>query len=358
MELVLLNPSHADAFLEVVDDPEARQNFSAFNAEKDEIVSGLERLNDDPATKKYWGLFLEDGTLAGYIALQKSHGIWKLLKKLKDKEAGISDIDDLSELDETDAQRKRRVHCEEYQSPYAVDVVVHPKYRGKGIAQAAIAEVVAYALKAGIPDLYFEVHQENKASLKLIKSIKAEHITAIDNYFYPGYLYHLNLAAQPETREKVKSMINSLDTIEEKSAYNRWREFTAQVPELLPHKDIMHALFLAISEKGAHIKFVPDSDRCHWQDEVFDKMVYIGTKKRDAPLSLIWSIAHEYGHLCQPDPIDLEKKYCTREKYLREADAWDIAEVWLSDKPFFQHNWPDFIRFRNSRLESYLPREG
>lgn len=355
IQLKHLDQSHADAFFQVVDDPDVRKYFSAFNAKKEEITAGMDLLSTNPISKQYWGIFLEDGTLVGFVALQKNHGIWTILKKMQDTEAGINEADNLDSLDETEPQRKRRMDCEQYQSPYALDVVIHPQYRGRGIAKETIAEVTAYALKAGIAELYLEVHQENTVSLQLIKSLNAELITKTDNLLYPSELYRLSPSAEPQTPEQIKQAMRELPTQAEKTAYHRWAELSGLFPELWAHKELLNALFLAILRKKARIEWLSDIDSCRCREIIFEKFVYIGTKKRQDPLSLIWSIAHEYGHLCQAPPTDLEKKYCTREKYLREVDAWNIAETWLQDQPFYQHHWPDFIRFRNSRLESYLP---
>ncbi|SFA38297.1 Protein N-acetyltransferase, RimJ/RimL family [Pedobacter suwonensis] len=343
--LLHLTTEHAEELYNLVDDEEVKRYFSSFNGEKDEIISQLVGLNQNLRKQQYWGIFNTDRVLVGYISIKANLDI------IKTQDPEI-DTDALFEmLNESPVQGKKREERELLKAPFAVDFVTHRDFRTKGLAFMAIELLKDYAKSAGITALYFDVHQENIGSKNLMTKIGAVHLKDSDNLLYPSGIYELSLKEGPK---EIADFISS-HSLERQKPYNMARQMISQVPELFNQREILIELFERIFEKIPRIETCPDIESCCLKTEFNERHMEIGTKRRENPLTLIFSIAHEYGHLLQPLPSELEKKPFSREKYLREAQAWDLAEDFLRGFPLYLYHWPEFIRFRNSRLESYLP---
>ncbi|MEZ2338775.1 GNAT family N-acetyltransferase [Mucilaginibacter sp. RCC_168] len=352
-EIKLLNfqPKDAEAFIAMVGDTEIKAYYAEFNDEEEVILSKFNGLNTDIPFVQYWGIFNAGGVLVGFASLKKSHSIFKTLQKLEQKKADDTNVD--IEI-ETDGQVKRREWREKVQAPFTIDIAVHRDYRKQGIARAALNQVYQYATEAGLKEVYFEVGHDNEKSQLLIESLSAEIVTTAENH-YGHDLYRLPVYVEPVPDAELLQAIKDEKNDAEKILLVKWRYIVRAIPELTPHRKLIIDLFTAIILKKGSIDFHDRHEGCSHSSFLGHHTVNISLKSRPDPITIIWSIAHEYGHLLQDPASDDEQKLYTRKNFIREEDAWKKAEEWLKEKPMFIYNWPNFTRFRHRRLEDYLP---
>ncbi|SHM93454.1 GNAT family N-acetyltransferase [Mucilaginibacter sp. OK098] len=350
IEFRLLKDTDEDSFIEMIADPSIKEYFEELNYDEQTIRYKFRGLNERTSYMQYWGIFLPDGKLAGFLSLKKSHAIFKSLLK-KEKLQGEEDSDEL--LIESDDEVNLREWLETIKSPYTAEIAIHPNFRRKGIGRAALLKVHDYAASVNLKEIYFEVREDNEASAKLIAGLFPEPvISAKDHYGHD--LFRLAVKWTPSSADDMRNELKALNSTEEKKLFNHWRQMVTAIPEITPHRELVMQLFKVIYAGGASIDMKEEYQGCHHINDWFEKKIIISLKKRPEPLTIIWSIAHEYGHLLQNEASDAEKKLYTIEKFKREEDAWKKAEEWLTDKPFFIFNWRDFFRFKHCRLNNYL----
>ncbi|MDB5123693.1 MAG: Acetyltransferase protein [Mucilaginibacter sp.] len=353
VQLQYLHRADPEAFYQVASDPDVVKFFDQFRElSKEQILQTLPIINEHPAYCQYWGIYVDNQALIGFIALKKSHDAFKALEHEKTKLPGyVPDINALAEaIDKpnlTDAREKAL-------SPYTVDIALLKDYRGKGYALAAFKTVAVYCAKAGINELYFEVRPDNTSSLKLMSTVGAELLIPAEIEVWPA-IYRLPIKFKPPTTEQVHERLRQLQGTPEVSGYNDWRRMVKDVPELAPHDELMTDLFTAVHAKGVRVEFCIRRPDCHLDRTRYEKVLTVGLANRDDPLSIIWSIAHEYGHACQEFPTENETVLFSQAKYERETDAWNKGEQWLKNKIYYCHNWPSFIHLSHQRLNKYLP---
>lgn len=336
-------------FLAMVDDEEIKANFDEFKLEKEIIGYKFSGLNDEIPLSQYWGIFLTDSTLVGFIALKKSHAIFKTLDRLKQETIADVDVDITFETNE---QRLRREWREKIKAPYAVDVAVHKDYRRKDIARKALNKIYAYAASAGLKEIYFEVREDNRASKALIAGFDPKKtVSAADHYGHEIFRLDVNTAV-PSKEELLEEIRKA--PAGDKSLLITWKHTVTAFPDLAPHRKLILSLFRQILAHGADLVTTDQCKGCRHVVEYDKKKIIVCLAKRENPLTLVWSLAHELGHLKQEEAKGLECKDFTLEKFMREEDAWKIAEKLLSDEPLFIYNWDSFFQFRHERLESYL----
>ena len=282
--------------------------------------------------------------------MKRNHSIFKTLKKIEQEKSGV--IDDFEF--EPDEQINKREKLEKLQSPYAIDIAIHPSHRQQGIGKAGLKQVFQYAAEAGLKECYFEVREDNGKSQQLISGFNPEKVINAQQH-YGHDLYRLPIVNQYATDEELKQQIKDEENAEKKKLIVKWRFLVLAIPELTPHRTLILELFEAIALKGASIDFHDKHEGCSHSNLFGHHTVNISLIPRPSPISLIWSIAHEYGHLLQRDAVGDEKTPFTYKRFLREQDAWLKAGDWLKDKTLFIYNWPDFVRFSHRRLEDYLP---
>jgi RimJ/RimL family protein N-acetyltransferase len=342
--------SNAEEFYDMVNDASIKEFIEELDAPKDQVLCKFNGLNDNIYYHQYWGIFKPDGTLVGFISLKKNKSIYKALAA-KDL-APTQSVDDF-ELP-TEEEVKDREWRAKVNAPYAIDVVIHRNYRKFGFAQAAIRKIIAYASAAGVKRLYFEINAYNEKSLQMIESLHCRSVIDAANH-YGHEVFEYELIPSKLTTAEIMHELNTLPNDQERNAFNFWRQMTDSFPELIFHRDILTSFYNAIVVRDVIIKPTDNVSSCQYTTDLYENLLWVSLQPREEQLTIIWSIAHEYGHMCQPEATVLERKLHTREKYLREADAWDKAELWLKDKTIYLHNWPSFIKFRDSRLENYLP---
>jgi ribosomal protein S18 acetylase RimI-like enzyme len=351
LKLAHFSSEDESAFIEMVADPDIQKYFQELDNDIEIIRYKFRGINEDIVAAQYWGIYNKDGVMVGFCALKKSLNVYHTLKTIsQDKTDEIND--DL--IFETPEEEKKRKWREKFRSPYVVDIAVHKNFRGRKIGKLCLTKVLDYVALAAIKEVYFEVHEDNKPSINLIEGLEPELIA--DASVHNGHrLYRLSTKLVMPNAEALRSECLSLIATKDKNLCNHWRKTVIFVPELNPHRQIITELYGAIITEGARLDPNENMKYCRHTNDYIDKAVIVGLQQREDPLTLIWSIAHEYGHILQNEAKEKERQDYTREKYLREADAWDKAEKWLFDKPFYIYNWSSFIRFRNKRLESYLP---
>ena len=338
-----------DAFMQMVADPEIKEYFDELDDDDEMIRYKFMGINDNILSSQYWGIYLPDGELAGFVSLKKRHAIYKTLHKKNHQPTG--DIDELTF--ESNEETKAREWREKINSPYAADVAIHPNFRRRGIGKAALIELQKYAASVSLNAIYFEVREDNDPSSSLIAGMAPKQMATAEEHYYHD-LYRFDIEWQPMSGDEMKEELKKMKTTEDKILYNHWRQIVTAIPELTTHRDLVMKLFKAILAEGAMIDMKEEYTSCHHIKDLFEKAILISLKKRDEPLTIIWSIAHEFGHLLQEEATDEEQKLYTIEKFRREEDAWKKAEQWLSIEPFFIFNWRDFFKFRHDRLNNYL----
>jgi len=192
-------------------------------------------------------------------------------------------------------------------------------------------------------------------SLKLMSAFGCELVIPTEIENWPD-IYQLGIKIpEAPSREKELERLRELQNIPEINGYNDWRAIIKQIPELVPHEKLLTDLFTAVHAEGSRIEFDEKRNDCHFESDGYEKILTIGTTKRNDPLSIIWSIAHEYGHACQKYATANEKVLFSQANYEREADAWNRGQQWLRNTIYYRHNWPSFINLLHQRLQKYLP---
>lgn len=343
-----------DTFYEMTRDKAIQDYFMDLADEEYMVKARFEGINSDIPLMQYWGIFQKED-LVGFACLKGNPTIFRTLEE-KAKGPAVDDPDDPEYLTfETKEEKEKREWREKLIAPFSIDIAVHGDHRGKGIGKAAIQWVSGYAAAAGIDEVYFEIRKDNEASKKMLAGHSLS--LAADSTEHSGHdLYRMQINFDAPSPEKLREELALLkDTPDKQRLFNHWRNTVINIPELAPHREIIMDLYQAILDKEAILDIDVKWSSCHHTSELFEEKILVSLQKREDPTTLIWSIAHEYGHLLQEEARGNERKLYTKEKYLREADAWDKAEAWLKDKPFYMYNWSSFIRFRNNRLEKYLP---
>lgn len=335
-----LTNTNDDQFYDLVNDDVVKKYFDSFNGEREEILSRVININENPSKQYYWGIFNQVGFLIGFISLKATPSLLLPIEQ---------DLDTLMNM--TDEDKKKQNAYRLSIAPFSVDFVIHRNFRKCGVARQAIQFIKNYAGEAGLKHLYFEVHQENQPSHELMLKINAVEVDASDSLYYPSKTYRLDLQ---ETDEELSDFLTSRSE-NNRDGYNMTRKFISRIPAYYRYRKILIELFELILTKKVIIDFNETSEYCKLRTDCWNTTLIIGNKPREDIKTMIWSLAHEYGHLLQGKPTEKQKKRYTREKFDREAEAWNLAEEWLKSKPLYLFQWQNFIRTRNSRLESYLP---
>ncbi|RZJ84950.1 MAG: GNAT family N-acetyltransferase [Chryseobacterium sp.] len=336
-----LTNANTEQFYDLVNDDDVKKYFDSFNGDREEILSKLININENPSKQYYWGIFNQEGFLFGFISLKATPSL------LPPKE---QDLDTLMNMTDDDKEEQNAYRLSI--APFSVDFVTHRNFRKCGIARQAIQFIKSYAGEPGLKHLYFEIHLDNQPSHGLMRKINAVEVNASDSLFYPSKSYRLYLK---ETDEELNIFLTSRSDNNRKG-YNMTRQFISSMPVYFQYRKILIELFELVLTKKVIIAFDEANEYCKLRTDCFDTTLIIGTKPREDIKTMIWSLAHEYGHLLQGKPREKQKKRYTKEKFDREAEAWDLAEEWLKSKPLYLFQWQNFIRMRNSRLESYLPK--
>ncbi|WP_179414533.1 GNAT family N-acetyltransferase [Mucilaginibacter sp. E4BP6] len=311
-------PEDQQQFVAMVDDPEIKNYYREFNDDYEVILSKFNGINTNVPAVQYWGIFDAGNELAGFITLKRNHSVFKTLQKLEQSATGDAGNDFTFETDE---QIKKRERLEKLQSPYAVEIAIHPAHRERGFARLALTQVYEYAAKAGLKEIYFEVRQDNEKSRSFIESLRpVKVVTAEDHHGHDLYCLRVTIKPVPDA-ELLEQIKAEKDMAKQKLLVN-WRYLVRDVPELTPHRELVMELFEAIALKGASIDFHKKHEGCSHSIVLDHHFVNISLSSRPDPTTLIWSIAHEYGHLLQEDAQGDEKSIYTYKRFLREQDAW------------------------------------
>jgi len=137
---------------------------------------------------------------------------------------------------------------------------------------------------------------------------------------------------------------------------NIMRETLARFPVLAGYKDILSFVFMAFFRHGGLVRFDEYAVGAYVNPDrlkgCYVYNLFIGIKDRVDPLTIVWSILHEYGHTLQPNITD-EIHISPVLTLEREADAWDRAENKLMDFNISPADLESFKTFRGARLQSY-----
>lgn len=343
-------PEDLPAFLAMVSDTGIKAYFEEFNQEEEFISYKFNGINEDVPYVQYWGIFLPDGMLAGFISLKKSGVIQRTLQQLSVPPE--TDNDHFEIL--SDNQIKQRKWRETIKAPYCADLAIHPDHRRKGIARTALTWLNDYAASVGQKEICLEVQEGNTASAQLIAGTAAELvIPAARHYGHDVYKFQVkvpvpDLATMLEDAKAAKGEDST-------QVLNMLRYIVRAFPGLYAHRELLLELLWAIKNKGAGLEAKSGCIGCKHDVRAYVHWVVVCLGERPEPITLLWSLAHELGHLMQQDPTERELREFTIEKFRREEDAWKKAETWLNDKPLFLYQWESFFRFRHERLNSYTP---
>lgn len=197
LTLKLIEKEDGEDLFHVVDDGEVRSYFADFNCTKEEILEGIETLNNNPTNHSHWLLKSDVGTV-GYISLKKSISVFDFLNpappiNYDDPDFSLDLELDLS-LEETRKRNKDEYDRKMLLAPYAIDIIIHKDFRAKGVAHEAFLMVCKKALLDGITEIYLEIHKDNKPSLSWAQNkLGAILVGSPDNYFYPSDIFKINL---------------------------------------------------------------------------------------------------------------------------------------------------------------------
>jgi len=343
LRLIALEMAHAEAFYDLVNDDEVRSFFEHFCNTKEDILARMPDKATEPDNQEYW-LIAEGDAIVAYATIKKNTTIYDALHP--EPELDVDDPEFLAAFDRTQEQQQSFDIAKEAEkkrlAPFAVDIIVHRGYRKRGIALRAFELLAELAKARGVDEVYLEVHRDNEASGKMVQKLRSELVATNDRFYYPSSIYRYPISFL-KTERQFRSF---------------WRELLSFVPELQPHLELLREWFYSMSTAFVVNRFNKETTLCklgqelQYQNRMFS--LQIGVAKRDDPLTLIWSLFHEFGHFCQPEPTEAEMRDNTQEKYEREADAWRIAEEKLSGELFYQENKHSFEHYRNEALKSYL----
>jgi ribosomal protein S18 acetylase RimI-like enzyme len=343
LQLIPLEAAHSEAFYDLVNVDEVRSFFEHFCAAKEEILARMPDVAEDLTEQEYW-LVKQGQTIVAYATIKKNTGIYDAIHPPAPFDP--DDPDFLASFDRTPEEQEAIDQAlaleKKNAAPYAVDIIVHRDHRKQGLAFRSFELLAELAKTRGAEEVYLEVHRDNAASRKLVEKLRSKWVLTNDRIYYPSSIYQYP--------------IKFLKT--ERQFQSFWRELLSFVPELKPHRELLREWFYSMSTAHVDKRFAKDTTLCKLGQELQyqNRMFYlqIGVAKRDDPLTLIWSLFHEYGHFCQDEPTEAEKKDHTQEKYDREADAWRIAEEKLRAESFYQDNKRSFELYRDEALKSYL----
>lgn len=137
---------------------------------------------------------------------------------------------------------------------------------------------------------------------------------------------------------------------------NITRETLRRYPVLADYSEILTFVFMAFFRQGGLVRFDEHSVGASVQPGmlkgcyVYD--LFIGIKDRVDPITLVWSVLHEYGHTLQQKITD-EIHLSPVLKLERETDAWNRAEHKLTDFNISAADLESFRSFREQRLQCY-----
>ena len=137
---------------------------------------------------------------------------------------------------------------------------------------------------------------------------------------------------------------------------NIMRETLSRYPVLSTYSEIITFVFMAFYRQGGLVRFdeyaVGASVKPGMLKGCYVYDLFIGIKDRLDPVTLVWSVLHEYGHTLQPNITD-EIHLSPVLKLERERDAWKRAEHKLMDFNISAADLESFRSFRESRLQRY-----
>lgn len=337
-------------FLALAAATDIKAHFDEFNLDQEIIAYKFGHLNDDIPYTQYWGIFLPDDDLAGFIGLKKSPVIYGALQK-----QAAPPKTDKELVFETLEQETHGKWREKIKAPYSADVAIHPDHRRKRLAQAALNWLYCYTAAAGLREFYLEVREDNTASGQLIRCLDPELVVEAAIHFgHDLYRVEINIPARSST-----SLLEDIRTADsgEKETYTVLRHCLMAFPVLSAYRDLLLELFRAMKSLKAELVTTDQCRGCSHEIDELTRRVIVCLRERPDPLTLVWSLAHELGHLLQDEPQGNERREFTLQKFRREEDAWKQAERWLDNKPLFLFQWEHFYKFRHERLESYFPSE-
>lgn len=350
IQLRHFQPEDRAAFLTLAGDLAIKTYFEEFDLSEELIGAKFGGINDDIPFVQYWGIFLADDTLVGFAALKKSTAIWRTLQK-----KAVPPLDETRDeiVFESREQEERRKWREKTNAPYSADVAIHSAYRRKYLATAALDWLYNYTAAAGLDAFYLEVREDNAASAQLVQRLRPQLlVNAADHHGHD--LYHV--AVEPLARSSA-SLLEDIRTadVAEKETFTVLRHCLMAFPALSAQREVLLGLLRAMKAMKAELVTTDHCNGCSHEIDELQRRIIVCLKQRPDPLTLIWSLAHELGHLQQEEPNAKERREFTLEKFHREEDAWKNAERWLADQPLFWYQWEHFFRFRHERLESYFP---
>ncbi|MFC7524152.1 hypothetical protein ACFQRK_09375 [Parapedobacter sp. GCM10030251] len=142
---------------------------------------------------------------------------------------------------------------------------------------------------------------------------------------------------------------------------NNLRQVSDKVPGSSKYMNILDDLLELFYQKDTAIVVDANLEKSRLEQTLNNHenrnfRLYIGISNRTEPLEVIWSLLHEYGHLLQRPPTDLEQTDGTPEKYEREKDAWRKAEDKFTEYSALCTYFDNFQAYREFSESSYKPK--
>ena len=143
--------------------------------------------------------------------------------------------------------------------------------------------------------------------------------------------------------------------------HNRLREFTGYHTEMINYGFAIKPVFARFISLGIFFNYDNKKRNTFRLTEIEKTLIFrwsnvqllMCTIKRDDPLTLIWSLYHEYAHTTQPLQTKEQAVEGSWAEFKREIDAWIIAEKELRNYPFFKDHLDSYKKFKKERLNSY-----